>query len=178
MEYNDFKKLVDALTAKSNETEWLEFKHNFHSKEEIGERISALANSAYLSNMPFGYIVFGVDDESHNIVGTDLYAKQKLVGNEELESWLSTRFNPRIDFEVIDDFDYEDNGHICVFRIPATTNRPVSFLHEAYVRVGSITRKTERFPRQGGKNMEGISETLGENYLERKPDWAGSALLS
>ena len=64
MEYIDFKKLIDALTAKPKETEWLEFKHNFHSKEEIGERISALSNSAYLCNMPFGYIVFGVDDES------------------------------------------------------------------------------------------------------------------
>lgn len=39
--------------------------------------------------MPFGYIVFGVDDESHDVVGTDLYGKQKMVGNEELESWLS-----------------------------------------------------------------------------------------
>ena len=52
MEYIDFKKLIDALTAKPKETEWLEFKHNFHSKEEIGERISALSNSSYLCNMP------------------------------------------------------------------------------------------------------------------------------
>ena len=108
MEYIDFKRLIDALTAKPKETEWLEFKHNFHSKEEIGERISALSNSAYLSNMPFGYIVFGIDDESHDVIGTNLYAKQKMVGNEELESWLSTRLYPRIDFEIIDDFDYEN----------------------------------------------------------------------
>ena len=99
MEYLDFKKLIDALVARPKETEWIEFKHNFHSKEEIGERISALANSAYLCNMPFGYIVYGVDDDSHDIIGTDLYGKQKMVGNEELESWLSTRLNPRIDFE-------------------------------------------------------------------------------
>ena len=46
MEYIDFKKLIDALTAKPKETEWLEFKHNFHSKEEIGERISALSRFA------------------------------------------------------------------------------------------------------------------------------------
>ena len=46
MEYLDFKKLIDALTRKPKETEWLEFKHNFHSKEEIGERISALCHLA------------------------------------------------------------------------------------------------------------------------------------
>ena len=77
MEYSDFNKLIKALTAKPKETEWLEFKHNFHSAEEIGERISALSNSACLCNMPFGYIAFGVDDASHNVCGTDLYGKRK-----------------------------------------------------------------------------------------------------
>ena len=79
--------------------------------------------------MPFGYIMFGIDDGTHDVIGTDLYATRKKVGNEELESWLSMRLNPRIDFEIIDDFDYEDKGHVCIFKIPATTNRPVSFLH-------------------------------------------------
>ena len=148
-------KLVNELRKLPNETQWLEFKHNFHSKEEIGERISALSNSAYLCNMPFGYIVFGVDDESHDIIGTDLYGKQKMVGNEELESWLSTRLNPRIDFEIIDDFDYEEKGHVCIFKIPATTNRPVSFLHEAYIRVGTITRKLKDFPAKEAKIWKG-----------------------
>lgn len=166
MEYIDFKRLIDALRAKPKETEWLEFKHNFHSKEEIGERISALSNSAYLSNMPFGYIVFGIDDESHDVIGTDLYAKQKMVGNEELESWLSTRLNPRIDFEIIDDFDYEALGHICIFKIPATTNRPVSFLHEAYVRVGTITRKLKDFPAKEAKIWKGGQKPLEKIVLK------------
>ena len=48
----NFKKLVDGLRMRGKETEWIEFKQNFHSKEEIGERISALSNSAYLCNMP------------------------------------------------------------------------------------------------------------------------------
>lgn len=167
MEYIDFKKLIDALTAKPKETEWLEFKHNFHSKEEIGERISALSNSAYLCNMPFGYIVFGVDDESHDIIGTDLYGKQKMVGNEELESWLSTRLNPRIDFEIIDDFDYEEKGHVCIFKIPATTNRPVSFLHEAYIRVGTITRKLKDFPAKEAKIWKGGQKPLEKIVLKK-----------
>lgn len=167
MEYIDFKRLIDALTAKPKETEWLEFKHNFHSKEEIGERISALSNSAYLSNMPFGYIVFGIDDESHNVIGTDLYGKQKMVGNEELESWLSTRLNPRIDFEIIDDFDYEANGHVCIFKIPATTNRPVSFLHESYIRVGTITRKLKDFPAKEAKIWKGGQKPLEKIVLKK-----------
>lgn len=167
MEYTDFKKLVDALIGKPKETEWLEFKHNFHSKEEIGDRISALSNSAYLCNMPFGYIVFGIDDESHNVIGTDLFAKQKMVGNEELESWLSTRLNPRIDFEIIDDFDYDSKHHICIFKIPATTNRPVSFLHEAYIRVGSLTRKLKDYPEKEAKIWKGGEKPLEKFVLKK-----------
>ena len=166
MEYLDFKKLVDALTRKPKETEWLEFKHNFHSKEEIGERISALSNSAYLSSMPFGYIVFGVDDESHDVVGTNLYGKQKMVGNEDLESWLSTRLNPRVDFEIIDDFDYEDKGHVCIFKIPATSNRPVSFLHQTYVRVNTTTRSLKDFPEKEAKIWKGGQKALEKNVLK------------
>lgn len=167
MEYIDFKKLIDALVARPKETEWIEFKHNFHSKEEIGERISAIANSAYLCNMPFGYIVYGVDDGTHNIIGTDLYGKQKMVGNEELESWLSTRLNPRIDFEVIDKFDYEDCGHICIFKIPATVNRPVSFLHETYVRIGTTTRKLKDFPSKEAKIWKGGQKALEKILLKK-----------
>ena len=92
--------------------------------------------------MPYGYIVFGVNDDTLNVVGTDFYATRKKVGNEELESWLSTRLNPRIDFEIIDDFDYEGNGHVCVFKIPAATNQPVSFQNEKYQN-GKILEKVK-----------------------------------
>lgn len=83
-----------------------------------------------------------------------------MVGNEELESWLSTRLNPRIDFEIIDDFDYEDHGHVCIFKIPATANRPVSFLHEEYVRVGTITRKLKDYPAKEAKIWKGGQKPL------------------
>ena len=166
MEYIDFKNLIEALTIRPKETEWIEFKHNFHSKEEIGARISALSNSAYLCNRPFGYIVFGVNDKTHEVVGTDLYGKQKMVGNEELESWLSTRLNPRIDFEIIDDFNYEDKGHVCIFKIPAAIQRPVSFLHEAYVRVGSSTRKLKDFPAKEAKIWKGSQISLEKVVLK------------
>ena len=160
MEYSDFKKLIDSLIQRGKETEWIEFKQNFHSKEETGERISALSNSAYLCNMPYGYIVFGVENETLQITGTDLYATRKKVGSEELEAWLSQRLNPRVDFEIIDDFDYEGKGHICVFKIPATASRPVSFTHEEYVRVGSTTRKLRDFPQKEAKIWRGAQKPL------------------
>lgn len=168
MEYSDFKRLIDGLLVKNKETEWIEFKENFHSKEEIGERISALSNSAFLCNMPYGYIVFGINNESLKVVGTNFHATRKKVGNEELESWLSTRLNPRIDFEIIDDFDYEDKGHVCVFKIPAAASQPVSFLHEEYVRVGSTTRKLKDFPQKEAKIWKGGQKALEKIIVKEK----------
>jgi predicted HTH transcriptional regulator len=45
----ELKSLIKELVSYSQETEWLEFKLNFHFNEEIGERLSALANGAYLN---------------------------------------------------------------------------------------------------------------------------------
>lgn len=75
MEYSEFKKLIDALISRPTETEWVEFIDNFHSNDEIGERIAAISNSALLKNMSFGYIVFGVDDKTHKVVGTEAIEK-------------------------------------------------------------------------------------------------------
>ncbi|MDX9846363.1 MAG: ATP-binding protein [Tenuifilaceae bacterium] len=67
--------LVTELTKQPNESEWVEFKLNYHSAEEIGERISALSNGACIHNQPFGYLVFGVEDSTHLIKGTTFNAK-------------------------------------------------------------------------------------------------------
>ena len=149
MEQSELELLLNSLVALPSESEWVEFKHNFHSKEEIGERISALANSAALIGKPYGYLVFGVEDGTHIILGTSFHAKSHKVGNEELENWLVTRLNPRIDVEC---YELDIHGkHISMYRIPCATDRPVTFLHTAYIRVGSLTRKLMDFPEKEAK---------------------------
>jgi predicted HTH transcriptional regulator len=142
--------LLHELQKYPHECEWVEFKHNFHSAEEIGERISALSNGACIQNQPFGYLVFGIENETHEIVGTTFRAKSHKKGNEDLEHWLSTRLNPRIDFAV-HEFDYDENKHILLYVIPAAKSQPIDFLHKAYIRVGSITRLLSEFPEKESK---------------------------
>lgn len=142
--------LVTEIVKQPNESEWVEFKLNYHSAEEIGERISALANGACIHNQPFGYLVFGVEDSTHLIKGTTFNAKLHKKGNEDLEHWLATRLNPRIDFSGYE-FDYDDLRHISIYIIPATKSQPVEFLHQAYIRVNTITRKLNDFPEKQAK---------------------------
>ena len=142
--------LLHELQKYPHENEWVEFKHNFHSAEEIGERISALSNGACIHNQSFGYLVFGIKDKTHEIIGTDFRAKLHKKGGENLEHWLATRLNPRIDFEIYE-FDFEENKHISLFVIPAAKAQPVEFLHKSYIRVGSITRPLSDFPEKQAK---------------------------
>jgi predicted HTH transcriptional regulator len=72
--------LINELKTNSSENEWIEFKHNFHSCEEIGETISALSNAACIHGQAFGYLVFGIQDKTREVVGTDLKAKSHKKG--------------------------------------------------------------------------------------------------
>ncbi len=142
--------LLHTLQKYPHESEWVEFKQNFHSAEEIGQDISALSNGVCIQNQPFGYMVFGIKDGTHEITGTTFHAKSHKKGNEDLEHWLATRLNPRIDFSIYE-FDYAQNKHISLFVIPATKAQPVEFLHKSHIRVGSITRSLSEFPEKQAK---------------------------
>lgn len=150
MKQHQLIELLTDLVKQPYESEWVEFKLNYHSAEEIGVRISALSNGACINGQNFAYLVFGVEDKTHIIKGTTFKAKSQKKGNEEIEHWLSTRLNPRIDFTIYE-FDYEQDKHISIFVIPATKNRPVEFMHQSYIRVGSITRKLNEFPDKQAK---------------------------
>jgi ATP-dependent DNA helicase RecG len=142
--------LINELVKQPYESEWVEFKLNFHSPEEIGERISALSNGACIHNQPFGYLIFGVEDQTHIIKGTTFKAKLQKKGGEDLEHWLITRLNPKLDFLVYE-FNYDANRHISLYVIPATKNQPIEFLHQAYIRVGSLTKKLNAYPEKQAK---------------------------
>ena len=63
--------LVQELCNFTGEVEWVEFKRNKADPQEIGEYISALANAAALNGKVHAYMLWGVDNETHDIVGTD-----------------------------------------------------------------------------------------------------------
>ena len=136
--------LVQELRKLPWETEWVEFKVNACKPQEIGEYVSALANSAALFNKPFAYLVWGIDDRNHAIVGTKFKPRAKKVGNEELESWLLHQLTPKIDFRF---FEESLNGYsVVVLKIAQAFRHPVQFGGQEYIRVGSYKKKLKDFP--------------------------------
>jgi len=71
MKDEEFKNRVKSLLFLTKETEWVEFKLNQADPQEIGEYISALSNSAALHHEINGYIVWGIENRTRKIVGTN-----------------------------------------------------------------------------------------------------------
>ena len=84
----------------------MEFKCNYVKPEKIGEYLSALANSAGLHKKEAAYLVWGIEDMIHRVVGTDFKPRQDKIGNQELESWLALQLHPGIDLKIYE-FMYE-----------------------------------------------------------------------
>ena len=136
--------LVREFCKYPRETEWVEFKRNNADPQQIGETISALANSAALEGKPFAYVVWGVRDEDHVIEGTSFDPRHARVGQEELENWLLRLLEPKLDFRFVNlVIDVRD---VVVLEIAGVTRHPVRFSGREFVRVGSYVKPLREFP--------------------------------
>lgn len=139
--------LVAELARLPAECEWVEFKENNARAEMIGETISALANAALLADRTRAYLVWGVRDGDHALVGTDFEPTTAKVGNENLENWLSRLLTPRLHFSFRAGVAATaPEVRLVVLEVDAATERPVMFEGVEYVRVGSYNKKLKEHP--------------------------------
>ena len=134
--------LLRELCKLPKETEWVEFKHNNHNPQMIGEYISALANSAALLGKQSAYMVWGVEDNEHTPVGTDFKPSMVRHKQQELENWLLQKISPKILFQFLE-FEI-DNRPFVILDIAAANHTPVQFDHVEYIRIGFLQEKTQR----------------------------------
>ena len=140
----NLRKLVLELCKLSNEIPYVEFKHNNYRPNMIGEDISALANSAALYEKSTAYMLWGIDDTTHEIVGTDYNLQTLKKGEQELESWLRDLLSPNADFEFHSvPMNDKTVGVLIIYR---AVNQPVTFEKTDYIRVGSYTKKLNKYP--------------------------------
>lgn len=144
---NDERRLRERLRSlleTPTEREWVEFKQNNSDPEDIGEYISALSNAAALQDQRAAYLVWGVQDGTHRVVGTEFRPRERKIGNEELENWLSRLLEPRVHFRIRE-LAY-DGKNVVLFEIPPCEHTPVRWKETAYIRVGSYKKKLKDFP--------------------------------
>lgn len=136
--------LLQELRKLPKETEWLEFKSSYAEPKQIGEYLSALANSATLLGKSNAYLVWGIDSNTHEIIGTNFKPSQTNVKNEELENWLLRQTTPKINF-VFHEFKINDLD-VVLLEIDGASTHPVAFNGIEYIRIGSYKKKLKEHP--------------------------------
>ena len=159
-------KLVRELMTLPEETQWVEFKHDNYNPNMIGEDISALANGAALQDKEYAYFVWGIQNETHEIVGTDYDLRSLKKGNEELENWLRRLLSSHADFE------YEtvmmEGETVGIMTIKAAENLPVSFEKQEFIRIGSYTKKLKDYPAVQGRLWSKLQNKKFEEQVARQ----------
>ena len=139
--------LVDQLRSLDYENEWVEFKVNNTDPDMIGRTISALSNGAALNEDSSAYMIWGIEDSTHDVVGTRFAPSSAKRGNEPLENWLARKVRPRIDFRFHQ--VTVEGARVVILEIEPASSHPVAFNGDRFIRVGSVTKSLGDFP-----NME------------------------
>ena len=109
--------LLNELIKLPVENELVEFKdanHNFKLKE-IGQYFSGLANAANLKMEKYAWLIFGIEDKKHKIVGTDY--RNDPSGLDRLKQEIS-QFTGGFTFTEIYELEVRER-RVLMFQIPA-----------------------------------------------------------
>ena len=172
----NLSKLVNELRKLPTEIQWVEFKHNNYDPVMIGQDISALANSAAMCEKSCAYMLWGIDDTTHEIVGTDYNLQTLKKGNQELENWLRSLLSRNADFEFHTVTMNDKNvGVLIIYR---AVNQTVMFEKTDYIRVGSYTKKLNEYPALQAQLWDRIRNTkFEERYAKQDMELADTLRL-
>jgi ATP-dependent DNA helicase RecG len=132
-ELHDPTALLASLCDLPREQNWAEFKANTFNSETVGKYVSGLANAAMLEREKHAFLVWGVEDGTHNIVGTSVRIANEKVGNESFLLWLNKAIRPKLNIHHLS-FEV-DEKHIEMLVIEPGYAQPVSFNGQEYVRI-------------------------------------------
>lgn len=141
---NAINSIIDELRKHLYEQPWVEFKHNNYNPQEIGEYISALSNTAALYNQEHAFMVWGIDDATHEIVGTTFVPQKEKQGNQGLELWISTQLDPQVQFYFHSTVIEEKP--VVLLEISRAYSAPVKFKSIDYIRIDSYKKKLKDYP--------------------------------
>ena len=157
---NELTAILSRLRALPAETEVVEFKKakNGFGDDELGQYFSALSNEANLKSVPYAWLVFGVDDKTHEVLGSNY--KQTRPSLDAMKKAIADQTTSRVTFEEIYAFKY-DGKRVVMFQIPAAPQgMPIAYQGHFYGRDGESLVAL---------NIQEIETIRNQN---RKTDWS------
>lgn len=135
MNPSQLQNLLQGLIA-SWESEVVEFKQagKDYSTDKIGEYFSALANEASLRGLEKAWLVFGINNKSRSVAGSDYRPEPERLQSTKMQIAESTE--PSITFRNIHELLHAD-GRVVLFEIPAAPRgMPIAWKGHYYSRAG------------------------------------------
>ena len=136
MSETQLKGTLNDLRSLDSENEIVEFKEakNNYDFTKLGKYFSALSNEANLCSKPYGWLVFGIKDNDHSIVGTQYRSERKDL--DKLKGEIANKTTNRISFIDIHEVNLPE-GRVILFQIPsAPKGIPIAFDGHYYARDG------------------------------------------
>lgn len=143
--HDDIIEIIKELVTYSEEKEWFEFKENWYQADGIGEYISSLSNAAVMKGKSEGYLIWGVNNTTHEFTDTTFNYRRD-VGNEPLEHYLARNVTPDVDFEFKE--CNIDGKRVVVLVIPAANTIPTAYKNVRYLRIGSSKVNLMKHPKR------------------------------
>lgn len=156
---------LESLRSLPREQAVVEFKSNFADPEKIGAYLSGLANTAALQGRDRAWLVWGVEDGSHRVLGTVFDPFGQKIGNQSLQMWLQVMTQPRADF-AFHELDC-DGLRVVMLEIHPARAAPMAFQHTRYIRVDSHLVKLADYPSHEARLW---------NALGTSEDWTGAVV--
>lgn len=128
---------LDSLLILPAETEVVEFKKasNGFGDQELGEYFSALSNEANLRGKPCAWLVFGVENNTHKVVGSQY--KNSRPALDAMKKKIADQTTSRHTFVEIHAFQYKNGKRVVMFEIPpAPQGIPIDYQGHYYGRDG------------------------------------------
>lgn len=132
---HELEQVLERLRS-AGESEVVEFKRASRRFDTnmIGEYVSALSNEANLRNAEAGWLVFGIDDKSRAVVGSDYREEPGRLDGLKIQVHQET--DPGISFRDIHVLDHAD-GRVILFEIPpAPRGFPIAWKGHYFARAG------------------------------------------
>src|SRR5690606_4157428 len=136
MTKNQLEEILKNLRNLASENEIVEFKEakNSYDFSKLGKYFSALSNEANLRSKPYGWLVFGIKDKDHSIVGSQYRSSKKDL--DKLKGEIANKTTNRISFIEIHELFLQE-GRVVMFQIPAAPKGiPIAFDGHYYARDG------------------------------------------
>lgn len=129
----ELNSILDELLSKP-ENECVEFKRaeNNFDIDTLGKYFSALGNEANLKNKQYSWIVFGVDDKTHELTNTNFYNDNNF---NKVKKQISDNTTDNIGFIEIYEFT-KDDKRVIMFQVPAASGTPINWKGFPYGRSG------------------------------------------